>query len=1236
MGYLKLLEIENFKSYKGKHLIGPFKKFMSIIGPNGSGKSNLMDAICFVLGEKAQNFRVRKLADLIHGASIGKPIGTRCYVKMTYKNDDESETTFTRTVTNNGSELRVDGNTVTTSEYHSYLEQINIFIKAKNFLVYQGAVEQIAMKSPKEITQIFEELSKSGELSTDYNKLKAEMEKLKKDTHFNLQKRRGVAAEKLEVRDEMKEAKRYQTMKDSFDKAQMQLYLIQLFYAEKARDKAKVELQKLNEEIGNFHRTKIDDEEEIEKCEQELRKAVKELRRMENEVEKFERNLITFRPELIESKQELAHVKRKVETTKKIHLTTAKMAKEQEQNLKELEKQQLSLQDQRKKCEEKLKKDSQRHSLHLDHEQIVEYNQLKSVAEKQNCRVTSQIEELQQDREAKKIGIHRAQHEIKTIEDQIKQKESELERHEKSKTMIEESRENQIQMLEEEKKSLVTVEKEILESKDLLEKYSNRLHEVNKEISDAHGDSIETEHTKRRNEAVENLKRLYPDKVHGRLVDICNPTHQKYNLAMTKVLGGNMNAIIVDTDDIAEECIIYLKEQRYFSEKFLPLNSLVINSINEMLREISEPKGVKLLFDVINCFQPSIRKAIQFTTNNAVVCETTEDARHMAYGIAGHRYKSVSLDGTLFQQNGIVSGGSLELRDKAKKWDEQKLRKLREERAELQNKIEKLQQNAKRNIEIEIKQNQIKQIENRIQFTKFDYGKLQNEIIPRLRRELVALRCQLTLIQPRIDIGEKELKEIEEEIEKLEVEKNSISDSIFANFCQKIGIDDIREYENREITFYQEYQRQLKTFEAEIARLQYEIDFLKSDDKRKKEKEEAEKIQKLQEFEGKLEMKVEKQMTELKKMEGELRKAQNNAADQRSTVLKKEVKYDEAKKVVQTIDRNLSSMEKKVKNLEQIEAKKSQKRHSLLHECKIAGIEIPLKSGRLEDVMIMETSDDTDNNDENYDPRDIHQRHIIDNIIIDFEALEDKTKRLKSDAEIEKLIENYFKAVKDAQGNLAKISAPNLRANKRMEEVRSKEDETKEEYENARKKAVKAQTAFEKVKNERYKLFTDFFEPISQQIDEIYKHLSRNESAQAFLGPENQEEPYLDGINYNCVAPGKRFRPMDNLSGGEKTIAALALLFAIHSKNPSPFFILDEMDAALDNTNIQKVVSYICERSKRDMQIIVISLKEECYNKADGLIGIYQKPTNVVTSSGVLTFDLTNFKSNLHDSMAAV
>lgn len=106
--------------------------------------------------------------------------------------------------------------------------------------------------------------------------------------------------------------------------------------------------------------------------------------------------------------------------------------------------------------------------------------------------------------------------------------------------------------------------------------------------------------------------------------------------------------------------------------------------------------------------------------------------------------------------------------------------------------------------------------------------------------------------------------------------------------------------------------------------------------------------------------------------------------------------------------------------------------------------------------------------------------------------------------------------------------------------------ETNEEFDSARKRAKSAKAAFEKVKNERHRKFTQCYEHVAGSIDGIYKALAQNQSAQAILGPENPEEPYLDGISYNCVAPGKRFQAMSNLSGGEKTVAALALLFAIH------------------------------------------------------------------------------------------
>lgn len=113
----------------------------------------------------------------------------------------------------------------------------------------------------------------------------------------------------------------------------------------------------------------------------------------------------------------------------------------------------------------------------------------------------------------------------------------------------------------------------------------------------------------------------------------------------------------------------------------------------------------------------------------------------------------------------------------------------------------------------------------------------------------------------------------------------------------------------------------------------------------------------------------------------------------------------------------------------------------------------------------------------------------------------------------------------------------------------------------------------------------------------------------------------MEELQFQCVAPGKRFQQMDSLSGGEKTIAALALSFAMHQYNPSPFFVLDEIDAALDNTNIGKVASFIHEYSRTRAQVIVISLKEEFYSRADSLVGIY--PDTVSTRITLLFYNIS-------------
>ena len=125
----------------------------------------------------------------------------------------------------------------------------------------------------------------------------------------------------------------------------------------------------------------------------------------------------------------------------------------------------------------------------------------------------------------------------------------------------------------------------------------------------------------------------------------------------------------------------------------------------------------------------------------------------------------------------------------------------------------------------------------------------------------------------------------------------------------------------------------------------------------------------------------------------------------------------------------------------------------------------------------------------------------------------------------------------------------------------------------------------------------------------------------SYLDMEDSDEPYLDGIKYHAMPPLKRFRDMEHLSGGEKTMAALALLFAVHSYQPSPFFVLDEVDAALDNANVAKIANYIRDHAAPGMQFIVISLKTGLFQNSEALVGIYRD--QAANTSKALTLDVS-------------
>jgi len=244
---------------------------------------------------------------------------------------------------------------------------------------------------------------------------------------------------------------------------------------------------------------------------------------------------------------------------------------------------------------------------------------------------------------------------------------------------------------------------------------------------------------------------------------------------------------------------------------------------------------------------------------------------------------------------------------------------------------------------------------------------------------------------------------------------------------------------------------------------------------------------------------------------------------------------------------------------------------------------------------------------------------------IDFDSLDPKKTEVKTAAQYDQIKAEFEAELEKMRIDIEKL-APNLKAVDHFQEVKERLQTTKDDWDSKKKDSQKAAELFESIKKERFERFKKAFDHVAKEIDPIYKGLTQSSvfpvGGKAYLHLENNEEPYNFGIKYTAMPPMKRFRDMTELSGGEQTIAALALLFAIHSYHPAPFFVLDEVDAALDNANVGKVSAYIRQRSRQDkLQCIVISLKDTFYTKADALVGVYKDQKQ--QQSGILTLALT-------------
>ncbi|KAF6721532.1 Structural maintenance of chromosomes protein 1B [Oryzias melastigma] len=1219
MGYLKQIDVENFKSWRGKQVIGPFMKFSCIIGTNGSGKSNVMDALSFAIGERAAALRVKHLRDLIHGANVGRPVSDTARVAVRYCDDRERETVFCRIITGVSTECQINGVHVTLAKYINELEKISIMTKVQNCLVFQGTVESIALKDPKERTKMLECISQSRECAAEYNAKKAALLKAKEDTQFHFNKKKSATVEKKQVSQEKLEAQKYQGLLDHLHEDCLQLSLAELYYNEKAIHTISDALRERQNAVADKKSELVDWEQMVKAQKKEHGHLTREQQHTEKEIRDQEHALSQSRSQYVKAKVKTSHHMKKIEETRNAVKEKRKCLTQKQLQLKEDGLEIAELAKAWKSYEKQIKqRASKRRDIELDEDQMKLYKDLTQLAHKQGAVLSQQAEKLQWEVKANSEKMAFDQRRKKEMEIAIRNSLTHLEdmtsRSEKLKEYIKSCTSSLEDCCQEEEKLSAELEWAAQRSVEV----NHELTQVMEELGNARLDNHESKRHLQRRELLDKLCRLFPETVYGRLSDLCSPIHKKYQLAVTKVFGNNMNAIVVSSEKTARDCISFLKTERAEPETFLPIDYLVVSPLNERLREIP---GAKMVVDVVQ-FNTStnaaqLKKVVQYVCGNALVCESIKDARSLAFD-QQERVKTVSLDGTLFKTSGVISGGSSYLRTKARCWEEKDVKLLKERKEHLTNEFRDLMRKKRKEPELKQISAQAQGIQTRLKYSKSDLQHLEKKAIPKCQAEVSRVQSELANLNSEIEMQKEILEAKNEEMMKIREQIEQMEDLVFSDFCAEIGVDSIREYEQEHLKQQAELDKKRLEFESQCGHLKTKVEYEEEQLEQQKEK-----LHKLEESIRKDEQIVsERKEEEVKLLElveqgqEKLSKLKNKLVSKKQQVDAVKAELDQKTKTLQEMHRCLLKLQREAISAESALEQKCLARHNLLLGCKIQGLPIILLSGSLDEISEVQLDTDSESTAATLS---IYEREA--QLLIDYSELQAHLRSLQVEEEMEAALEKLRESVSNTEGVLHNTTTPNLKALEKMREVKDKWQEVTEAFDLSTKAARKCSQEFEQVKAQRFRLFSHCLEHVSVVIDQIYKTICRNSSAQAILTAENPDEPYLGGINYNCVAPGKRFMSMDNLSGGEKAIAALAFLFALQSFCPAPFLVLDEVDAALDNSNIGKVTSFIREQSRQNMQVIVISHKQEFFSRSDALLGVFSDFDECMFSR-ILTLDL--------------
>ncbi|CAO1619968.1 unnamed protein product [Sympodiomycopsis kandeliae] len=1234
------LEVNNFKSYRGHQLIGPFQSFSAVIGPNGSGKSNLMDAISFVLGVKSTQLRSSQLKDVIfRGRRMGadpengdadegqdddgndqgsSADATKATVVAVYEDATQKEWRFQRSITLAGvSEYRVNGRVTTWATYNATLEKFNVLVKAKNFLVFQGDVEAVASQNSRDLTKLIEQISGSLELKEEYEQAKVRMEKAQEDSASAFNKRRGINGELKTFREQKAEAEKWARLQEERDAHILQFLLWRLYHINEQLTSARNTIDQRNSDMSSLRQKQHQERNNVEARRKESATVKRDVSKLERDIKKRQREIEEKQPSLDAQDERTALSTRNISVAKR---NITDVERDLVKHRAELAKFEQDYQRTKQAAQAAEQAEAARgRGPELSEAELNEYHELRAEASTRRATERQQLETLRRQLRAQQTTL-------KSLEAKNAQLEKSRERLETETPAAQERKDALDARQAELQGQLAAAKQQVEQLHSERVRIGKRETEVNEtlvgcltKLQQARSDAQESRREIKMKETFADLQRIFPG-IRGRLVDLCKPTQHKYDSAISTVLGRHGDSLIVDHEKTAIACIEYLRNQRVGQATFLPLDTIQAKPINDRLRSIA--RGARLAIDIIQ-FDPTIERAMQFVCGSTLVCDNLDIARSASYE-KNVEVKVVTLDGTVIHRTGLITGGRTDDRG-SKRWDEREIQGVERQRKECEEELNTLKQ-TKRNLTTEESlTTRIAECEALLNTLRDDLSAVTSRLNG-LNTELEHVNKQLRELNPELSNAQSAVQQTTQQMQSLVTIVDADDDNLFESFCQRIGVANIREYEEHQLRLIERQKDARSEFELQLKRLEHHTTNIKS----------AISLQE-QRLAG-YQKTVEKENTRLERIAQEKADIQSEIDDIQADIEEKDTRLaalqeekeakdqaeSNANKDLSRATKALDNALKDIANLNDQMDNLSSQRTEIYRKCRLEEIQLPLKSGSLKKVALVESTD--------VDPMDVDEdgtQRALDvpdhGIEVDFSDLDD--------AALEDGSSNMENELKDridhVVGAIEKM-APNMKAADHLGDTETRFRETEMEFEKARKEAALAKTTFNEIKKRRCDLFNKAFNHISGRIDPTYKDLTKGKAAPAggvaFLSLEDSEEPYLSGVKYHAMPPMKRFRDMDQLSGGEKTMAALALLFCIATFAPPPFFVLDEVDAALDSQNVAKVAAYIRKRARPEFQFIVISLKASLYEQAQGLVGIYRKTEDEQNSSASLTVDLEMYR----------